>query len=357
MSLSEPSLLDYETLGVSDNTSMEDVDNKYIELYNSLKNQCNDEILDKLYSSYSKITEYMYAIRDGRDTSQCEHVLFCDDTMEDNEDDIEDYTDDNTDDYVQNSTNFKCDTCHKTFASKQKLSNHKIKRFKCIPPEQRIDTDKFNCVCGRSYTKPQNLYRHKNNCNMCLINKMTLEAINDPLFILNNFTCETPTFDVSTFEKCIAELNTSTCRFDIEYFRRTKCWFTYKKLMMGLIKRVFFTNPSNYTFYIPNMSKDSVWIHQNGGIQTIDKNEFVQHLIDFVIEQFNNILLKTCGDNTNYDDFIKYHPIHFINTKLRQQDEDVCTQNLTKQVTTCIFMYVNEYKDDFKRIWTLKQLL
>jgi hypothetical protein len=373
VTFNKPAKQHYETLGVENGNTLQQVDAKYEARCQELEG--NNEALEALYDSYSVITEYLYSVW-GSDYEDKKPVM----EQDDNKSDTDSEPDTTTCDieYVNGyqpeveeedaektraksntlKTCWKCKTCLKTFASKQMLEKHENKRFKCVAPkpsqsdEENTNDKKFVCVCGKSYKNASHLSRHKTTCSQCIKNMKTLDAVKNDTFKLNSFGSETLTYNNTTFEKCFKEANTSTRRFEIEHFSRTKAWSDYRKLMLGFIKQMFFTTPENYSFYIPNMSEDFVWIHKNGKRTSIKKDDLTTHMIKVAISEFGNILFNTADANEDIEELVKYHPIEFMSAKVLHQDDDVCVQTLLKSVKLGIMAFAMNYKDDIKRVWT-----
>jgi hypothetical protein len=107
------------------------------------------------------------------------------------------------------------------------------------------------------------------------------------------------------------------------------------------------------------MSKDTVLIHKGGCKKTITKSEFIKHLIDFAANELEMMVTNTIDDVdvASVDELVRFHPIHFINSKMRHEPDDLCVKNLMKQLHINILCFASEYKDDFKRVWSSKGLV
>ena len=337
----KPSVLDYQVLGVCESTDMDTVDRKYRERFEASFD--NVETTEQLYMAYSKIVEYIYAVQNGGSVNDTDDR----DKME-----VED-NDKTRHEHIMKD--FTCEVCKKAFSTKQKLTQHMLKRFKC-EPENNVK-DKLTCICGSKFTKSSSLYRHKAKCSKCLKSKKTMKALEDADFSLNNFEDEKATYNRDTFMNCIREMNTSTNRFEIEYFNKTKTWYGYKEIMKGMIKRTFFLSPENYTFYIPNMSKNVVYVHRNGQNETITKEELAQHIVAFCINEFDDLVRATKSPNENTELFLQHHPVHYINSKVMYEEDNILVQSLKCQFLQHIMIVFKEYKNDIKKIWDKKALL
>jgi hypothetical protein len=343
----KPTSQDYEMLGVCEWSNMETVDRKYSEIFELSTN--NVEALEELYIVYSKIVEYLYAVenRDGKDDSPHDSD---DGTI------IEVETDDKIT-YQHATKEFTCEVCKKSFSTKQKLKEHSLRRFKCKPKDNDSVMDKLVCICGSKFTKSSSLYRHKAKCSTCIKSKRTMMALEDTNFVLRSFKNEKATYNRDTFMNCIRELNTSTNRFEIEYFNKTKAWYGYKEIMKGMIKKTFLLAPENYTFYIPNMSKDIVYVHRNGHKEKITKEKLAEHIVAFCVNEFEDLVRATQCPSDDTEQFLQYHPVHYLNNKMMYEEDDILVQSLKKQFQQHIMMVFKEYKDDIKRIWEKKGLL
>lgn len=373
MASNKPTKDDYERLGAEKWNTLEQVDALFASRCQD--NDTNEE-REALYDSYSRILDHLYSVW-GSEYEDKKPITEQDDSKSDTDSrtdvstyDIEqgEYNNDNesvVDEDIKKTraepntlkTCWKCKTCLKTFATKQKLQQHENKRFKCVAPmpskpeANNTDDKRFNCVCGKSYKNATHLSRHKTTCNQCVKSKNTIDAVKSENFKLNNFGRETPKYNSTTFEKCFKELNTSTRRFEIKHFSTTKAWSDYKRLMIGFIKQMFFTTPENYTFYIPNMSEEFVWIHKNGKRTSMKLDDLTTNMINATISEFGNILYNTADANEDIEDFVRYHPIEFISAKLLNKDDDVRVQKLLKSVKEGIIRLAMDYKDDIKRVW------
>ena len=345
----KPTRDDYDSLGVCEWTDMVVVDRQYQEKYETLKG--DDERSEHLYMTYSRIVEYLYTVENGGLVNDVDNTQLHD-THEGDKTEVE------ADDKIihQHITKeFTCEVCKKAFSTKQKLQQHVLKRFKCEP--ENSAREKLVCVCGSKFTKFPNLYRHKAKCSKCLKSKRTMKALEDPDFFLNSYEDEKATYNRDTFMNCIKELNTSTNRFEIEYFNKTKTWYGYKEVMKGMIKRTFFLSPENYTFYIPNMSNNVVYVHRNGKKETITKEELAEHIIAFCVNEFEDLVHASKSSTENTEQFLQHHPVHYINAKVMYEEDNILVQSLKCQFIQHIMIGFKEYKDDIKRIWNMKGLL
>lgn len=406
MASNKPTKQDYERLGAQKWYTIEQVDALFQARFKELED--NNEACDALYESYGRILDHLYGVfgseyeerKPDKEYTVDDTPIYITISNEEFEDmrrktrealerrigrpiTEEDYNESDTEieeekkkTKPERNTNWTCKTCLKTFATKQKLQQHENKRFKCvasmpsIPDQDNIEDKRFSCVCGKSYKNATHLSRHKTTCNKCVKSKNTIDAVTTDTFKLNDFGYETPKYNSSKFETLFNEVNTDRRRFHIEHFRTTKAWLDYKRYMLGFIKQMFFTTPENYTFYIPNMSEDFVWIHQNGERTSIKKEQLTTNMINHTITEFQNILTNTANANEDiddFDDFVRYHPINFINNKLSCEDDDddddedgndndVQVKNLLKSVKEGIIRLAMDYKDDIKRVWTKQGL-
>jgi hypothetical protein len=403
MTSNKPTQSDYVRLGAEKSDTVQKVDALFQARFKELED--NDEAREALYVSYGRISDHLYGVygsqyeeKESKKEYMAEdvrlNITVSDEEFkkmrkealkglktrigrpvmeEDDNSDIEIEEEKKKSRAERNTkdTCWTCKTCLKTFATKQKLQQHENKRFKCVAPMPSIpktdntDDNRFVCVCGKSYKNASHLSRHKTTCNQCVKSKNTIEAVQTDTFKLNNFGYETPKYNSSQFEKLFNEVNTKTRRFHIENFKTTKTWLDYKRYMLCFIKQMFFTTPENYTFYIPNMSEDFVWIYQNGKKTSIKKEQLITNMINHTITGFENILSNTANENEDIEDFIRYHPINFINGKLSfldydddddDNDNDVQVKNLLKSLEEGIIRLAMDYKDDIKRVWTKQGL-
>ena len=95
----------------------------------------------------------------------------------------------------------------------------------------------------------------------------------------------------------------------------------------------------------------------HGQKETITKEQLAEHIVAFCVNEFEDLVCATQCPSDNTEQFLQYHPVHWINTKMMYEDDDILVQSLKKQFQQHIMMVFKEYKDDIKRIWDKKGLL
>lgn len=198
---------------------------------------------------------------------------------------------------------FKCDTCERTFVSKQSLQNHLNNIKGCTKP-------KFSCkYCGKGFTSNTNMYRHMrticsvkndvdNNKNTIHERLTTLENLTNNLIKenkiinqrLNILQKKLETINIVQNDDTI--VNISIVKYGTEDIKKLDKNELIKIIshdsILELIEMIHFNEkyPEYHNIYIPNM-KDKYAIQYDGNNwNLIDKKE----LIDVIYNDKKNYI-------------------------------------------------------------------
>lgn len=275
----------------------------------------------------------------------------------------------------KNYNKFICPHCHNAFASKQKLDQHLRKKKKCYgetsteaqtvtiqSQEEEAETTKtvfVCCHCNNQYNQQAGLSRHKQTC-MKRFKPTTQDALFDDCFELNRFGHEEVHFNRDgIFNRMKSEkyfmggdINGArqVSRIADKYSRQT--------LVVG-VKTKFFTNPYNYTFYVPNVTDTQAMTYQGANAKEKVKRLHVEDLIEHIVSSVVDALLDAIEDITEFNQIDKYgdevntHALYKFLIKYRN-NEDVTAKRFVTNEVKRLFA---DYKDDIKRIWKQVELI
>lgn len=255
---------------------------------------------------------------------------------------------------------WQCPTCLKSFATKQKLQQHETKRYKCSPPsiptEASADdeqTKPFVCVCGKSYSYHTGLARHKTTCDKCY-HATTLPALKTPMFKVNDYGRTTKDYDVEYYAKAFNDTCTDAERFRMRHNKGTMKRTDFKKLFLEMLETIYFKTPKNFTFYVPNVNMNEVWINRAGKMVLSNRSDVKEHMINTVVSEFLDILRE--HDMVPEDEEDKdINPIFHILSEF-EGDDDAC-KHIKKYILKTIDNLISQYKDDVKAVWKNMKLI
>lgn len=262
---------------------------------------------------------------------------------------------------------FVCPHCHVCLSSKQKLDQHLRKKKRCTDELNAIQIEidnehKHVCRhCKKAFVYQSGLSRHHAVCEL-RFKKTTREATKNQQFKLNIFDKEKVLFDKdNVFDRMCSQKYFLNGDIDgARQLKRLADKFSRKTVVDG-IRTKFFNNPSNYTFFIPNVAREGIKVFNGDRVKTKVTEIKVEELIDHMVTKVIDSLLDTIEDIRDFDvetddgEEVCTHDLYkFLISYSNNNDDDVVSK---KYFTHQVKLLLSEYKDDIKQIWKHMKLI
>lgn len=262
---------------------------------------------------------------------------------------------------------FVCHHCHVCLSSKQKLEQHLRKKRRCTDELREIQTEidnknKYVCQhCKKAFVYQSGLSRHYAGCEL-RFKKTTRDAIKNQKFTINIFDKEQVIFEKdNVFDRMSCDKYFLSG--DVNGARQLKRLAdkASRKMIIDGIRTKFFRNPSNYSFYIPNVARADIQVFKGNRAKTKVVEIKVDELIDHMVQKVIDSLLDTIEDIRDFDTIdedgaeVCTHELYkfLINYSNHDDDDGVSKRYFTNEVK----LLLTEYKDDIKQIWKHMKLI
>ena len=268
----------------------------------------------------------------------------------------------------QSYSKFVCPHCHSNFASKQKLQQHLRKKKKCtdnnIITKSNLDTDKPKYVCNhcsKEFSQQAGLSRHKACCQL-RFKQTTQDALRDNGFKINRFNGENVEFNKDSILKRMSSPNyfLSGDVNGARQLKRLTVKYSRKTVVDG-IKSKFFNNPSNYSFYVSNVSRADIKVLKGKNTKMPIQEMKVADLIDHMVEKVVDSMLDAIDDIRDFDttdddgaEVCDHELYNFLIDYRNNADDDAVSK---RYFTNEVKLLLTEYKDDIKQIWKHMNLI
>jgi hypothetical protein len=142
--------------------------------------------------------------------------------------------------------------------------------------------------------------------------------------------------------------------------KRLTVKFSRKTVVDG-IRSKFFNNPSNYSFYVSNVSRADIKVLKGKNNKMPIQEIKVADLIDHMVEKVVDSLLDAIDDIRDFDttdddgaEVCDHELYNFLIEYRNNADDDAVSK---RYFTNEVKHLLTEYKDDIKQIWKHMNLI